>query len=195
MVCGFCNLPASQRPWTPLQGNKALFSQGRPWIPAPWAAPRKRLMSASLKPKSSKKMERNLAHSGHRKSSFPPWLLRTHKVHSDCLSLFSSQLLQVAGSSVTTPILQIWKGVTRLPGHRAPLDGTRPGTQFSVTAAYVLSLGQAARIGSWAVMLRWGLFCSPGDIWLETFLVVTLGGVPSIQVEARNAAKHAEQCM
>ena len=67
---GFYNSLASQRPWAPLQCEKALFSQGLPWVPAPWAGPRQWLTSAFLEPKSSKKMERNLAHGGHRRSAF-----------------------------------------------------------------------------------------------------------------------------
>ena len=109
---------------------------------------------------------------------------RAHKVRADCLSLFGSQPRWVAGSIVTTSILQIWKGVPKLPRSQSSSAWNKDWNPvFCDFRGCVLSLGGANRRGSLAVILSWGLFCSLGDIWLETFLVVSLdeeGGAPSI---------------
>ena len=128
---GLCNFPASQRPWAPLQYKKVLFSQQWPWIPAPWAGPRKWLMSVSLEPKSSKKMERNLAHSGHQKSIQGPGRLPE-----------PFRLSATLGGGFQLPPLfyRYGRGCLSFQGHRASLHGTRTGTQFSVTSEAVFFL-------------------------------------------------------
>lgn len=74
LIKGFCNFPASQRSWLFLNARRHCFPLEQPWIPTPWAGTRKKLMSASLEPESSKKMERNLAHGRHQQlfSSWAP---------------------------------------------------------------------------------------------------------------------------
>ena len=101
---------------------------------------------------------------------------RAHKVQAGCLSLFGSQPRWVAGSIVTTAILPIWKGVPKLPRSQSSSAWNKDWNPvFCDFRVCVLSLGGANRRGSLAVILSWGLFCSLGDIWLETFLVVSLG--------------------